>query len=122
MSGRLTTHVLDTVNGQPAGALRIELWRIERGDDDERRTLIRSQITNNDGRTDEPMLAGDEMTAGLYELVFFVGQYFADRGNANAEIPFLDRVPVRFGISDPDSHYHVPLLTSPWAYSTYRGS
>lgn len=122
MSGRLTTHVLDTVNGQPAGALRIELWRIERGDDDERRTLIRTQITNNDGRTDEPMLAGDEMTAGHYELVFFVGQYFADRGNANAEIPFLDRVPVRFGISDPASHYHVPLLTSPWAYSTYRGS
>lgn len=122
MSAQLTTHVLDTVNGQPAGAMRIELWRIERDDDGEHRTLVRTQITNDDGRTREPMLAEDEMVAGVYELVFFVGQYFADRGDANAAIPFLDQVPVQFGISDPESHYHVPLLTSPWAYSTYRGS
>lgn len=122
MSARLTTHVLDTANGQPAGAMRVELWRIEQGDDGDRRTLLREQITNDDGRTHEPMLAGDDMVPGVYELVFFVGQYFADRGTANAAIPFLDQVPVRFGISDPGSHYHVPLLTSPWAYSTYRGS
>lgn len=118
----LTTHVLDTANGRPAGALRVELWRIEGKDGSEQRTLLHSQLTDEDGRTAEPMLAGDEMTAGIYELVFFLGQYFADRGAANAAIPFLDRVPIRFGISDPTAHYHVPLLASPWAYSTYRGS
>lgn len=118
----LTTHVLDTANGRPAGALRVELWRIEGEDASEPRTLLHSQLTDEDGRTAEPMLAGDEMTAGIYELVFFLGQYFADRGAANAAIPFLDRVPIRFGISDPTAHYHVPLLASPWAYSTYRGS
>lgn len=122
MSARLTTHVLDTANGQPAGALRIELWRIDGNDKREQRTLLHSQLTNEDGRTAEPMLAGDEMTAGVYELVFDLGQYFADRGEANAAIPFLGRVPIRFGISDPTAHYHVPLLASPWAYSTYRGS
>lgn len=122
MSARLTTHVLDTASGKPAGALRVELWRIEGEDQIEQRTLLNSQVTNEDGRTTEPMLAGDEMTAGVYELVFDLGQYFADRGAANAPIPFLSRVPIRFGISDPSAHYHVPLLASPWAYSTYRGS
>ena len=122
MSGRLTTHVLDVVNGRPAGALRIELWRIEPGEEGEQRTRLHSQLTNEDGRTAEPMLSGAEMSAGIYELVFFVGQYFADLGAANAAIPFLDRVPIRFGISDANAHYHVPLLASPWAYSTYRGS
>lgn len=122
MSGRLTTHVLDVVNGRPAGALRIELWRIEPGEEGEQRTRLRSQLTNEDGRTAEPMLSGGEMSAGVYELVFFVGQYFADLGAANATIPFLDIVPIRFGISDANAHYHVPLLASPWAYSTYRGS
>jgi 5-hydroxyisourate hydrolase len=122
MSGRLTTHVLDIVNGRPAGALRIELWRIEPGEEGEQRTRLRSQLTNEDGRTAEPMVSGDAMSAGIYELVFFVGQYFADLGAANAAIPFLDIVPIRFGISDTNAHYHVPLLASPWAYSTYRGS
>jgi hydroxyisourate hydrolase len=122
MSGRLTTHVLDIANGRPAGAMRIELWRIAPRDEGDQRTLVQSQLTNEDGRTAEPMLTGAGMTAGVYELVFFVGQYFADVGAANAAIPFLDRVPVRFGISDPSAHYHVPLLASPWAYSTYRGS
>jgi 5-hydroxyisourate hydrolase len=122
MSGRLTTHVLDLVNGRPAGALRIELWRIEPLDEGDQRTLVQTHLTNEDGRTAEPMLSGAEMTAGVYELVFFLGQYFADVGAANAAIPFLDRVPIRFGIADPNAHYHVPLLASPWAYSTYRGS
>jgi 5-hydroxyisourate hydrolase len=122
VNGRLTTHVLDIVNGRPAGALRIELWRIEPGEGSEQRTLLHTQLTNNDGRTPEPMLAGAQMTTGIFELVFFVGQFFADSGDANATIPFLDRVPIRFGISDADAHYHVPLLASPWAYSTYRGS
>lgn len=122
MSARLTTHVLDTANGRPAGALRIELWRIEHDGEREHRTLLHTQLTTDDGRTAEPMLAGADMTAGVYELVFFIGQYFADLGAANAPIPFLDRVPIRFGISDPSAHYHVPLLASPWAYSTYRGS
>jgi 5-hydroxyisourate hydrolase len=90
MSGRLTTHVLDIVNGRPAGALRIELWRIEPGDDGDQRTLLHSQLTNDDGRTPEPMLTGADMATGIYELVFFIGQFFADSGAANADIP-LDR-------------------------------
>ncbi|MDQ3692720.1 MAG: hydroxyisourate hydrolase [Chloroflexota bacterium] len=122
MSGRLTTHVLDTAHGRPAGGLLIELWRIEPGNDGDTRALVLAERTNEDGRTADPLLAGEEVRPGIYELVFLVGQYFADLGAANAEIPFLDRVPVRFGIADPATHYHVPLLVSPWAYSTYRGS
>lgn len=118
MSGTLTTHVLNTAQGRPAGGLEIELWRI----DGDKRTLIRTARTNEDGRTREPMLSGADFRPGAYELVFLLGQYFADTGLANADIPFLDRVPVQFGIADPDAHYHVPLLASPWAYSTYRGS
>ena len=110
MSGRLTTHVLDTAHGRPAAGVAIGLARL----DGENRTELRAVTTNADGRTDEPLLADDELEAGEYELVFAVGAYF---GNG-----FLDRVPVRFRIEQPGEHYHVPLLVSPWSYSTYRGS
>lgn len=110
MTGKLSTHVLDLVRGGPAAGLRIELR-------DESGTLIKSAITNADGRTDELMLSPTEMRAGIFELRFFVGDYFGpDAGG------FLAEVPVRFRILDPADAYHVPLLCSPWAYSTYRGS
>jgi 5-hydroxyisourate hydrolase len=108
MSG-LTTHVLDTMRGQPAAGVTIELWSL-----DQSKMLKRVQ-TNSDGRTDSPLLSGEEMAAGNYELIFFVGDYFGERR-------FLDHVPVRFVISDAAAKYHVPLLVSPWSYSTYRGS
>ena len=120
MGGRLTTHVLDTAQGRPAAGLTIEIWRLDPAGDD--RHLLRSTRTNADGRTDGPLLSDDELTSGVYELVFAVGPYFADQGLMTGDPPFLDRVPVRFGIADPTAHYHVPLLASPWAYSTYRGS
>jgi 5-hydroxyisourate hydrolase len=113
VSGRLTTHVLDTARGRPAAGVTIEL-RSEG-------MLLATTRTNADGRTDEPLLAGEALTAGEYEILFHVGDYFADAGLA-ATPPFLDRVPVRFSIGDVSAHYHVPLLVSPWAYSTYRGS
>ncbi|MCD6028239.1 MAG: uraH [Thermomicrobiales bacterium] len=120
MAGRLTTHVLDIVHGRPAAGIAIELFRINPdGDVRERLTAVR---TNADGRTDGPLLSGDALETGYYELVFSVGDYFAAVGRANADITFLDKVPIRFGIADPDANYHVPLLASPWAYSTYRGS
>jgi 5-hydroxyisourate hydrolase len=119
MSGRLTTHVLDLAQGRPAANLRVELWRLEPGG---ARTLLTIVVTNSDGRVDEPLLAGDAFRAGIYELVFEVGEYFAAQGLASATPPFLTSVPVRFGVADPTTHYHVPLLVSPWAYSTYRGS
>ncbi len=114
MPGRLTTHVLDTAAGVPAAGVRIELWSGE--------TLIKTVQTNADGRTDEPLLAGEAFAEGTYELVFLVGDYFARKRLTGAALPFLDRVPVRFGVADAEAHYHVPLLVSPWAYSTYRGS
>ena len=107
----LTTHVLDTMRGKPAAGMQIELWALA-GDAPK---LLKTVRTNADGRTDEPLLSGNEMIAGSYELIFFVGDYFGER-------KFLDRVPVRFTISDANSKYHVPLLVSPWSYSTYRGS
>lgn len=122
--GRLTTHALDTAQGQPAAGMAIELWRI--GTADGERSLLASVRTNADGRTDAPLLDGDAFVPGVYELIFAVGEYFAAQGLSTAvhtaSPPFLDRVPVRFGIADPSAHYHVPLLCSPWAYSTYRGS
>lgn len=114
MSGFLTTHVLDTSNGKPAAGMEIELARFEAGE----RHVIKTVRANDDGRTDEPLLSEAEFEPGEYEIVFSVGEYFVEEGDP----PFLDRVPIRFGISDPDSHYHVPLLASPWSYSTYRGS
>lgn len=119
-TGRLTTHVLDTSQGRPAAGLTIELWRLEPNSDD--RTFLQSVQTNADGRTDTPLLTGNELTTGVYELVFAVGAYFEAQRLAVADPPFLDRVPIRFGIADPTAGYHVPLLVSPWAYSTYRGS
>jgi len=107
----LTTHVLDTMRGRPAAEMQIELWSIA-GDAPK---LLKTIRANADGRTDAPLLSGNELIAGTYELVFFVGDYFGER-------KFLDRVPVRFIISDATAKYHVPLLVSPWSYSTYRGS
>ncbi len=120
MQGRLTTHALDTAHGRPAAGLSIALWRLE-GTGGER-VLLKEVRTNSDGRTDQPLLAGEELTPGVYELVFGVGEYFASQGAPLPALPFLSEVPVRFGISDASAHYHVPLLASPWAYSTYRGS
>jgi 5-hydroxyisourate hydrolase len=118
--GRLTTHVLDTAQGRPAAHMTIELWAL--GADGAERRLLKTVQTNADGRTDAPLLAGDDLAAGVYELVFAVGAYFAGQGMGLPAPAFLDQVPVRFGIADAAGHYHVPLLTSPWAYSTYRGS
>ena len=114
MSGRLTTHVLDTARGVPAAGVLLELRSATH--------LLKTARTNADGRTDEPLLAGDALVPGNYEIVFHVGDYFAGAGLAGDGVPFLDQVPVRFGIADGDAHYHVPLLVSPWSYSTYRGS
>ncbi len=119
MAGRLSTHVLDTAQGCPAAHLAIELWRCEAH---QPARLLKTVSTNTDGRTDSPLLAGAELEAGVYQLVFLVGAYFARQPLATAQPAFLDRVPVQFGIADPAGHYHVPLLVSPWAYSTYRGS
>ncbi len=120
MGGYLTTHVLDLAQGQPAANLRIELWRLDlSGAGHTRLVTVR---TNADGRTDSPLLAGDDFSAGVYELVFDVGEYFETQETETSMPPFLDHVPVRFGVADPTAHYHVPLLVSPWAYSTYRGS
>ncbi len=118
MSGYLTTHVLDLALGRPAAGMRVELWRLEA---DGARALLATVTTNADGRVDAPLLAGDAFRAGTYELVFYAGEYFAAVGPGAAP-PFLTSVPVRFSIADPDAHYHVPLLVTPWAYSTYRGS
>ncbi|HWF19336.1 MAG TPA: hydroxyisourate hydrolase [Verrucomicrobiae bacterium] len=118
MPAKLSTHVLDTANGCPAQGMQIELWSL----DDAEPKLLKSARTNEDGRTDEPLLAGEELKAGLYELVFHVGDYFDEKTDTRAEFPFLDEVPVRFGIADAKASYHVPLLVSPWSYSTYRGS
>lgn len=116
--GKLTTHVLDIAGGGPAAGMRIDFSAVTPGG----MRLIRSLHTNAEGRTDEPLLAGDAMRAGEFELAFHVAEYFQREGCALADPPFLDRVPIRFGIADPAAHYHVPLLCSPWAYSTYRGS
>ena len=118
MAGRLSTHVLDTAQGRPAAGLAIELWRLGPAG----RELLKQLVTNADGRTDAPLLTGDELLEGEYELVFAVGGYFAAQPVAAGQPPFLGSVPVRFTIADAGAHYHVPLLVSPWAYSTYRGS
>jgi 5-hydroxyisourate hydrolase len=118
MSGKLTTHVLDTALGRPAASVTIELWSVQ----SEGKTLLKTVQTNADGRTDQPLLGEGEVQVGVYELVFAIGDYF-DRLGTPASLPrFLDRIPIQFGIADVTVHYHVPLLASPWSYSTYRGS
>jgi len=116
--GRLTTHVLDTAHGRPAAGVAIRLWR----DDDGGRVALGAFTTNADGRVDAPLLQDDGFVVGRYELEFAVGDYFAALGVAMAEPRFLDVVSLRFGISDAGGHYHVPLLVSPYAFSSYRGS
>jgi len=117
MTGKLTTHVLDTANGRPAVGMRIELHRLEAGN----KIPLNEQLTNRDGRTDQPMLPAEKMAVGHYRLLFHVADYFASIGSVDAG-KFLDVVPVLFRIEDASAAYHVPLLVSPWAYSTYRGS
>ena len=116
--GFLTTHVLDTMNGCPAAGMKVALYRLE-GD---AAVLLRELALDDDGRAGGPLLRDAEFTTGRYRLAFEVGDYFRARGAALPEPVFLDRVPLDFGIADADSHYHVPLLASPWSYSTYRGS
>lgn len=117
-TGRLTTHVLDTANGRPAAGVRIELARLDAA----RREPLGEATTNRDGRCDAPLLAGDAFAAGQYELTFHVGAYFRAQGAPAGEPAFLETVPVRFGVPRTGEHYHVPLLISPYGYSTYRGS
>lgn len=116
--GKLTTHVLDTAAGKPAAGMRIEVSILE---GKSWRALI-TVITNGDGRTDAPLLEGAAFVPGRYRLVFHVAAFFRAQGQQLPEPPFLDQVPLRFGIADSSANYHVPLLCSPWSYSTYRGS
>jgi 2-oxo-4-hydroxy-4-carboxy-5-ureidoimidazoline decarboxylase len=118
INGRLSTHVLDTHAGKPAAGIRIELYEVGAS----ATSLLTETVTNADGRTDEPLISGTPLRIGRYEVRFHVGEYFAKR-NANLPQPaFLDVVPIRFAIAEPEGHYHVPLLVTPWSYSTYRGS
>lgn len=116
--GRLTTHVLDTASGKPAANLSIDLYALN----GQERTHIKSVVTNNDGRCDAPLLSGEALVVGEYELVFNAGNYLRQSGVALTQPAFLDVIPIRFGIADASAHYHVPLLISPYGYSTYRGS
>ncbi|GLQ35206.1 5-hydroxyisourate hydrolase [Amylibacter marinus] len=115
--GYLTTHVLNTSTGQPAAGVKIQLFRVSGNS----HRKIEEMVTNDDGRTDEPLLPPSKFRPGTYELVFYAGDYLRSLGTLQAEPLFLDQVPVRFGMPTP-THYHVPLLLSPFGYSTYRGS
>lgn len=115
--GKLTTHVLDTAHGRPGAGIAFRLFSISR----EGRELVKALITNSDGRSDAPLLEGAEFTCGTWELEFDVAEYFAASSSTLADPPFLDRITLRFSTAT-DQHYHVPLLVSPWSYSTYRGS
>jgi 5-hydroxyisourate hydrolase len=117
--GRLTTHVLDTARGRPAAGLAVALYRFE---PDGARILVAEAVTNADGRLDQPIVSGASFAPGVYELEFAAGEWLAAEGVAMPDPPFLDRVPIRFGVAEPDGHYHVPLLLSPYGYATYRGS
>lgn len=118
MSGYLTTHILDTARGCPAEGIRIALYRVSGNS----HTKVAETVTNADGRTDAPILPVETFKTGTYELVFFAGDYLRASGQVSDEILFLDQIPLRFGMNDPEAHYHVPLLLSPFGYSTYRGS
>lgn len=115
----LTTHVLDTTRGRPAAGVEIELYELF---PDGGRTLAAHVTTNADGRTDAPLIPAPAARVGRFELVFHIGDYFRAQGGALADPAFLDLVPIRFSIADPKAHYHVPLVATPWSYSTYRGS
>jgi hydroxyisourate hydrolase len=116
--GRLSTHVLDTTVGRPASGVKIDLSQLVAG----AWTPLKSVVTNSDGRTDQPLLEGAALTAARYRLTFAIGDYFRKAGATLADPPFFNVVPVEIGIADPSLHYHVPLLCTPWSYSTYRGS
>ncbi|MDB5745912.1 MAG: uraH [Massilia sp.] len=116
--GKLSTHVLDTAHGRPAAGVAIELYALDAGS----RTLLAQARTNAEGRCDAPLLEGDALQAGRYELVFAAGDYFAAQGVALPDPRFVDRVTIAFGVADPGQNYHVPLVVTPWSYSTYRGS
>ena len=118
MSGYLTTHVLDTARGCPAEGIKIALYRVSGNS----HRKIAETVTNADGRTDSPILPAETFKTGTYELIFFAGDYLHASGVASDEPNFLDQIPIRFGMSDETAHYHVPLLLSPYGYSTYRGS
>jgi 5-hydroxyisourate hydrolase len=116
--GKLSTHVLDTTQGKPGAGVRIELYAVGAAG----RRLLTTATTNHDGRCSAPLLEGDALQVGQYELVFAAGDYFAAQGAALAEPRFIDRVTIAFGIADPAQNYHVPLVVTPWSYATYRGS
>ena len=113
---KLTTHVLDTYSGKPGKDIKVDVYYVS-----SKRDKLNSVVLNNDGRSEKPLVQGSDFKEGEYELVFFVGDYFKKITNL-PKTPFLDEVVIRFGISNPNEHYHVPLLVSPWSYSTYRGS
>ena len=117
--GHLSTHILDTHRGKPGGGVSLELFELSRSADPR---LIVSEITNDDGRTSEPLIAGRPLPIGRYELRFHMGAYFARLGLPLADPPFLELIPIQFAIAEPEGHYHVPLLVTPWSYTTYRGS
>lgn len=116
--GKLSTHVLDTAHGRPGAGVRLELYAI----DGDSRSLVKTDLTNADGRCAAPLLEGDSLRCGQYELVFHAGDYFAAHGVDLPSPRFLDRIVIAFGIADPGQNYHVPLVMTPWSYSTYRGS
>ena len=120
MAGKLSTHVLDTASGKPANGMSLALYKAPPGSG--QLELVKQAVTNADGRPDELLLDADAMEKGVYELHFEVAAYFTEKGVEQSEPPFLDTVPIRFAISDVDAGYHVPLLVTPWSYSTYRGS
>jgi 2-oxo-4-hydroxy-4-carboxy-5-ureidoimidazoline decarboxylase len=119
VTGRLSTHVLDTHSGRPAAGIELEL--IELADLGASRVITRA-VTNADGRTDQPLVHGRPVPIGRYELMFDIGKYFGERGVPISDPPFLDKIPLRFSVSEPEGHLHVPLLVTPWSYATYRGS
>ena len=119
VTGRLSTHVLDTHSGKPAAGISVVLTELS--DLGESRVVARA-VTNSDGRTDQPLIGGRPVPIGRYELMFCVGDYFSGRGVPMSDPPFLDQIPLRFSVSDPEGHLHVPLLVTPWSYATYRGS
>jgi len=116
--GKLSTHVLDTTQGKPGAGVAVALYALQGGT----RTLLKRETTNADGRCSAPLLEGEAMLPGRYELVFGAGDYFAAQGVAMPEPRFIDQVTIAFGIAHPEQNYHVPLVVTPWSYSTYRGS